>query len=60
MEEKQYRVARKGIIEQIKLVQKLHCANLEKRHRVGLKKLELRFLKPDATGCFDWRARVYV
>lgn len=49
MSEKQYRVARKGIVEQIKLAQK---------HRAELKKLELRFLQPDATGCFDWGARV--
>lgn len=49
MSEKQYRVARKGIVEQIKLAQK---------HRAALKKLELRFLQPDATGCFDWGARV--
>lgn len=49
MSEKQYRVARKGIIEQIKLAQK---------HSAALKKLELRFLQPDATGCFDWGARV--
>lgn len=49
MSEKQYRVARKGIVEQIKLAQK---------HSAALKKLELRFLQPDATGCFDWGARV--
>lgn len=54
MSEKQYRVARKGIIDQIKLAQKLHCVNLEKKHKAALKKLELRFLQPDATGCFDW------
>lgn len=48
MSEKQYRVARKGIVEQIKLAQK---------HRAALKKLELRFLKPDATGCFDWGSK---
>ena len=59
MSEKQYRVARKGIIDQIKLAQKLlHCVNLEKKHRAALKKLELRFLKPDKVGCFDWGARV--
>ena len=46
--EKQYRVARKGIVEQIKLAQK---------HKAALKKLELRFLKPDATGCFDWKSK---
>ena len=58
MSEKQYRVARKGIVEQIKLAQKLHCTNLAKKHRAALKKLELRFLQPDATGCFDWGAMV--
>ena len=46
--EKQYRVARKGIVEQIKLAQK---------HKAALKKLEMRFLKPDATGCFDWKSK---
>lgn len=30
MSEKQYRVARKGIIDQIKLAQKLHCATLRR------------------------------
>lgn len=39
MSEKQYIVARKGIIEQIKLAQKLRCVNLEKKHRAALKKL---------------------
>ena len=58
MSEKQYRVARKGIIEQIKLAHKLHCVNLEKKHRAALNKLELRFLQPDSTGCFDLGARV--
>lgn len=38
MSENQYRVARKGIVEQIKLAQKLHCVNLEKKHRAALKK----------------------
>lgn len=51
MSEKQYRVARKSIVEQIKLAQKLHCTNLAKKHSAALKKLELRFLQPDATGC---------
>ena len=55
--EKQYRVARKGIVEQIKLAQKLLCGYLEKKHRAALKKLEMRFLKPDATGCFDWGSK---
>ena len=58
MSEKQYRVAIKGIVEQIKLSNKLHCVNLANKHRAELKKLELRFLQPDATGCFDWGARV--
>ena len=60
MSEKQYRVARKGIIEQIKLAQKLHCVNLAKKHRAALKKLELLFLQPDETGCFDGGARVSI
>ena len=58
MSEKQYRVARKGIIEQIKLAQKLHCVNLANKHIASLKKLELRFLQPDETGCFDCGSRV--
>lgn len=58
MSEKKYRVARKGIVEQIKLAHKLHCTNLAKKHRAALKKLELCFLKPDATGCFDLGAMV--
>ena len=37
MSEKQYRVARKGIVEQIKLAQKLHCTNLAKKHKAALK-----------------------
>lgn len=57
MSEKQYRVARKGIIEQIKLAQRLHCTNLANKHKSALKKLEMRFLKPDATGCFDWGSK---
>lgn len=57
MSDKQYRVARKGIIEQIKLAQKLHCVNLEKKYKAALKKLKLRFLKPDATGRFDWGSK---
>ena len=58
MSEKQYRVARNGIIEQIKLAQKLHCVNLANKHIASLKKLELRFLQPDETGCFDCGSRV--
>ena len=50
MSEKQYRVARNGIVEQIKLAQKLHCTNLAKKHRAALKKLELRFLQPKDEG----------
>lgn len=57
MSEKQYRVARKGIVEQIKLAQRLHCTNLANKHKAALKKLELHFLKPDATGCFDWGSK---
>jgi hypothetical protein len=58
MSEKQYRVARKGIVEQFKLAQRLHCKHMEQKYKVALEKLEKRFLKPDAVGCFDWRAKV--
>lgn len=58
MSEKQYRVARKGVVEQIKLAQRLHCKHMEQKYKVALEKLEKRFLKPDAVGCFDWRAKL--
>lgn len=58
MSEKQYRVARKGIAEQLKLAQRLHCKHMEQKYKVALEKLGKRFLKPDAVGCFDWRAKV--
>lgn len=53
MSDKQYRVARKGVVEQLKLAQRLHCKHMEQKE-----KLEKRFLKPDAVGCFDLGARV--
>ena len=43
MSEKQYRVARNGIVEQIKLAQKLHCTNLAKKHRAALNKFNCAF-----------------
>lgn len=58
MSEKQYRVARKGIVEQLKLAQRLHCKHMEQKYKVALEKLEKRFLKPDAVGYFDWSAKV--
>lgn len=58
MSEKQYKVARNGILEQIKMVQRLHCKNMEKKYNEALKKLQKRFLKPDAVECFDWGAKV--
>lgn len=58
MSEKQYRVARKGIVEQLKLAQRLHCKHMEQKYKVALEKLEKRFLKPDDVGCFDWSAKV--
>lgn len=45
MSEKQYRVARKGIVEQIKLAQKLHCVNLEKEAQSRVKEVGATFLK---------------
>lgn len=58
MSEKQYKVARKGIVEQLKLAHRLHCKHMEYKYKVALEKLEKRFLKPDAVGCFDWSAKV--
>lgn len=31
MSDKQYRVARKGVVEQLKLAQRLHCKHMEQR-----------------------------
>lgn len=50
MSNKQYRVARKGVVEQLKLAQRLHCKHMEQKYKEALKKLEKRFLKPDAVG----------
>ena len=58
MSDKQYKVARKGIVEQLKLAQRLHCKHMEQKYKKALEKLEKRFLKPDAVGCFDLGARV--
>jgi hypothetical protein len=58
MSDKQYRVARKGVVEQLKLAQRLHCKHMEQKYKEALEKLEKRFLKPDAVGCFDLGARV--
>lgn len=58
MSDKQYKVARKGIVEQLKLAQRLHCKHMEQKYKVALDKLEKRFLKSDAVGCFDWSAKV--
>ena len=45
MSDKQYRVARKGVVEQLKLAQRLHCKHMEQKYKVALEKLEKRFLK---------------
>ena len=58
MSDKQYRVARKGVVEQLRTAQKLHCKHMEQKYKEALEKLEKRFLKPDAVGCFDWSAKV--
>lgn len=46
MSDKQYRVARKGVVEQLKLAQRLHCKHMEQKYKEALEKLEKRFLKP--------------
>lgn len=58
MSEKQYQVARKGVIIQLRTAQKLHCKHMEQKYKEALGKLQKRFLKPDAVGCFDWSAKV--
>ena len=58
MSDNQYKVARKGVVEQLKLAQRLHCKHMEQKYKVALEKLEKRFLNPDAVGCFDLGARV--
>ena len=58
MSEKQYQVARKGVLIQLRTAQKLHCKHMEQKYKEALEKLQKRFLKPDAVGCFDWSAKV--
>lgn len=58
MSEKQYQVARKGVLIQLRTAQKLHCKHMEQKYKEELEKLQMRFLKPDAVGCFDWSAKV--
>lgn len=58
MSEKQHQVARKGVLIQLRTAQKLHCKHMEQKYKEALEKLEKRFLKPDAVGCFDWSAKV--
>lgn len=40
MSDKQYRVARKGVVEQLKLAQRLHCKHMEQKYKEALEKLE--------------------
>lgn len=58
MSEKQYQVARKGVLIQLRTAQKLHCKHMEQKYKEALEKLQMRFLKPDAVGCFDWSTKV--
>lgn len=58
MSEKQYQVARKGVLIQLRTAQKLHCKHMGQKYKEALEKLQMRFLKPDAVGCFDWSAKV--
>lgn len=39
MSDKQYRVARKGVVEQLKLAQRLHCKHMEQKYKVALENL---------------------
>lgn len=52
MSVKQYKVACGGVREQIRIAQRLHCPRMEARYKAALKKLQMRFLKPDEAGLF--------
>lgn len=59
MSEKQYRVAYEGVMEQIKLAQKLHCPHMEAKHKVALVKLQRRYLMPDSQEIYAGGRVVY-
>ena len=50
MSEKQYEVACKGVIIQLRTAQKLHCKHMEQKYKEALEKLQKRFLKPHLKG----------
>ena len=50
MSDKQYKVARKGVVEQLKLAQRLHCKHMEQKYKEALEKLEKRFFKAGCRG----------
>lgn len=48
MSDKQYKVAVAGIVSQIRMAQRLHCRHMEEKHKMALRKLQKRYLKPDS------------
>lgn len=50
MSDKQYRVARKGVVEQLKLAQRLHCKHMEQKYKEALEKLGETLLKAGCRG----------
>ena len=49
MSDKQYRVARKGVVEQLKLAQRLHCKHMEQKYR-GFGEVRETLLKAGCRG----------
>lgn len=46
MSDKQYRVARKGVVEQLKLAQRLHCKHMEQKYKDAFDKFAFADLIP--------------
>ena len=52
MSDKQYKTARKAIESDLEQAKRLGCTSTCKKLRNALKRLEIKYLKPDVTG-FD-------
>lgn len=50
MSDKQYKVARKGIVEQLRTAQKLHCKHMEQKYKRGFGEVRETLLKAGCRG----------
>lgn len=50
MSDKQYKVARKGIVEQLKLAQRLHCKHMEQKYKEAFGEVRETLLKAGCRG----------